>query len=57
VTKPVIDGYVKDMVSKGYSEDEVRGWIRFLRDRIKYWTQKQESYYIKSATGPDQVLR
>ena len=57
VTEPVIEGYVKDMISKGYSEKEIRGWIAFLRERIKYWTKKQISYYIKSATGPDETLR
>jgi len=57
VTKSVIEGYVKDMISKGYSEGEVRGWITFLRERIKHWTKKQMSYYIMSATGPDEIRR
>lgn len=57
VTKPVIEGYVKDMISKGYSEQEIRGWITFLRERIKHWTKMQIRYYIKSATGPEAVLR
>jgi TRAP-type C4-dicarboxylate transport system substrate-binding protein len=57
VAEPVIEGYVKDMVSKGYSEGEIRGWISFLRERIKYWTEKQIRYYIKSATGPEETLR
>jgi hypothetical protein len=41
------------MVSKGYSETEVKGWIQYLRDRIEYWTAKQIEYRIKSPTGPD----
>jgi hypothetical protein len=57
VAEPVIEGYVKDMISKGYSEGEIRGWIAFLRERIKYWTEKQIRYYIKSATGPEETLR
>jgi len=54
-TEPVIENYVKDMVSKGYPEAEVKGWIQFLRERIDYWTKKQVDWRIKSATGPDEV--
>lgn len=52
-TEPVVEGYVKDMVGKGHSEEEVRGWIAFLRDRIDFWTEKQIGYRIKSPTGPE----
>jgi len=51
--KPVIEDYVKSMTSSGYSEAEVRGWLKFLADRIDYWTQKQISLFIKSPTGPE----
>jgi len=57
VTNTVIEGYIKDMTSKGYSEGEVRGWIKFLHDRIVYWTKKQIGYRIKAATGPEEFLR
>jgi len=49
----VVENYVKDMVGKGYSASEVRGWIKFLRERIHYWTVKQIASHITSATGPD----
>ncbi len=49
----VIDKYVKNMVSQGYSEAEVRGWIKYARERIDYWTRKQRELKIKSSTGPD----
>jgi TRAP-type C4-dicarboxylate transport system substrate-binding protein len=55
VTEPVIDNYVKDLTSKGYSESEVRGWIAFLQQRIDFWTAKQLDYRIKSVTGPDEM--
>jgi len=51
-TAPVIDDYVKMMVGKGYPETEVTGWIKYLRDRIDYWTKKQIWLRIKSPTGP-----
>ena len=53
--EPVIDNYVKTMVGKGFSEAEVNGWIKFLQDRIDYWTQKQISYRIPSIAGPPEL--
>jgi TRAP-type C4-dicarboxylate transport system substrate-binding protein len=53
--KPVIEGYVKRLVGKGFSETEVRGWITFLRERSDYWTRKQISLRIPSAAGPPEV--
>lgn len=53
--EPVIDNYVKRMVGKGYSEAEVRGWIKFLRERTDYWTKKQVTLRIPSAAGPPEV--
>jgi TRAP-type C4-dicarboxylate transport system substrate-binding protein len=51
-TKPVLDDYVKKMVSSGYSESQVKGWLSYLNDRINYWTAKQIELHIKSPTGP-----
>jgi TRAP-type C4-dicarboxylate transport system substrate-binding protein len=51
-TEPVIERYVKEMVGKGYSEAEVRGWIKFIRERIDFWTARQIDWRIKSPTGP-----
>jgi TRAP-type C4-dicarboxylate transport system substrate-binding protein len=53
--QPVIDGYVKELVGKGFTESEVRNWISFLQDRIDYWTKKQVEAGIKSATGPAEI--
>lgn len=52
---PVVENYVKDMVGKGYSEAEVKGWIGFLRERIEYWTAKQIELRIKCPTGPAEM--
>ena len=52
---PVIDDYVKRNVAKGFSEAEVRGWIKFLRERSDYWTRKQITLRIPSAAGPPEV--
>jgi TRAP-type C4-dicarboxylate transport system substrate-binding protein len=50
--EPVITQYTKLMVGKGFSESEVKGWIDFMKDRVKYWTEKQMEYKIPSPTGP-----
>jgi TRAP-type C4-dicarboxylate transport system substrate-binding protein len=52
---PVIDNYVKRMAKKGYSEAEVKGWIKFLKERIVYWMAKQMELKISSATGPAEM--
>jgi len=53
--EPVIDTYIKTMVGKGHSEAEVRGWIKFLRDRTDFWTKKQIAYRIASPAGPPEI--
>ena len=53
--EPVIDDYVKRLVGKGFSESEVRGWIKFLRERSDFWTKKQITLRIPSAAGPPEV--
>ena len=55
--RPVIDEYVKEMVGKGFAENDVRHWISFLQERIEYWTKKQSELGIKSATGPKELLK
>jgi len=50
--EPVIGDWVKTMTGKGFKEAEVRGWIAYLRERIKYWTAKQIEAKIPSPTGP-----
>lgn len=53
--QPVIENYVKRMVSSGHTEAEVRGWIKYLRERSAYLAAKQIEYGIKSATGPKEM--
>jgi hypothetical protein len=53
--EPVINNYVKNMVGKGFSEAEVKGWIKFLRDRVEYWTKKQIALRIPSVAGAPEL--
>ena len=55
--RPVIDGYVKEMIGKGFAEKDIRHWISFLQERIEYWTKKQSELGIKSATGPKEISK
>ena len=52
---PVIEDHVKKMVGKGHSEAEVRGWIKFLRERSEFWKKRQIALRIPSAAGPPEV--
>ncbi|MCK9363158.1 MAG: TRAP transporter substrate-binding protein [Syntrophales bacterium] len=54
-SETVVEKYVKSLVSRGFKETEVRGWIKFTKERITYWTAKQRELKIKSSTGPDDI--
>ncbi len=54
-TAPVIEDYVKKMAASGFSEAEVRAWLAYLDERIKYWSSKQVKLFIKSPTGPPEM--
>jgi TRAP-type C4-dicarboxylate transport system substrate-binding protein len=51
----VIEDYVKRMTSRGFAEPEIRGWIKYLKERTAYWTQKQMDFHITSVTGPPEM--
>jgi TRAP-type C4-dicarboxylate transport system substrate-binding protein len=53
--EPVFGDYVKTMVGKGFSEAEVKGWIKFLHDRAEFWKGKQMELRIPSAVGPPEL--
>ena len=53
--EPLMEDYVKKMVSKGFPESEVRGWIKYLRERTAYLTKRQMQWYIPSVTGPAEL--
>jgi TRAP-type transport system periplasmic protein len=40
--EPVIAGYKKDMISKGYKQAEVDGWINYVKERIEYWKRQEK---------------
>ena len=40
--EPVLADYKKSMVSKGYKEADVDGWVKYIRERIEYWHKEQK---------------
>jgi TRAP-type C4-dicarboxylate transport system substrate-binding protein len=46
--EPVIDAYKKDMASKGFKEADVDGWLKFIKERIQYWTKEEKQKKIAS---------
>jgi TRAP-type C4-dicarboxylate transport system substrate-binding protein len=53
--EPIIEKYIERTISKGFGESEVRGWIKYLRERTNYLTKKQLALHIKSVTGPPEL--
>jgi TRAP-type transport system periplasmic protein len=40
--QPIFAAYKKDMVSKGFKEAEVDGWISFIKERIAFWKAEEK---------------
>ncbi len=53
----VINDYIDKMVAKGYSKNEITGWMDFIKERTEYWLNKQIELGIKSETGPPEVYK
>ena len=51
----VIDKYKKDMMGKGFSEEEINGWLAYIKERADYQLGRQKFYQIKSPIGPPEV--
>ena len=48
---PVIGTYVEQMISKGYSEEEMKVRVDYLQERIRYWAKYQKAKGIRAPTG------
>ncbi|MCX5807096.1 MAG: TRAP transporter substrate-binding protein [Proteobacteria bacterium] len=47
--QPVIEDYKKDLTSKGFKAAEIDGWIKFVKERIEYWTKQEKAKKIPTA--------
>jgi TRAP-type C4-dicarboxylate transport system substrate-binding protein len=46
--EPVIGEYKKSMVPKGFKEAEVDNWLKYIKERIAYWTKEQKDKKVPS---------
>jgi TRAP-type C4-dicarboxylate transport system substrate-binding protein len=46
--EPVIASYKKNMVSKGYKEGEIDGWLNYIDERIESWEKVEKQKKIPS---------
>jgi TRAP-type C4-dicarboxylate transport system substrate-binding protein len=46
--EPVIQAYVKAMEGKGYKKVEMEEQLKFIRERIAYWTKQEKDRKLKS---------
>ena len=47
--EPVMGDYKKSMVSKGHTDADVDGWVKYIKERIEYWHKEQKARKIPSA--------
>ena len=47
--EPVMGDYKKSMVSKGHTDADVGGWVKYIKERIEYWHKEQKARKIPSA--------
>lgn len=52
---PAADAYIQTMVGKGFSKQEVQGWLDYLKSRIDFWLKEQIKRGIKSPIGPPEI--
>jgi TRAP-type transport system periplasmic protein len=44
--KPVLAGHKKNLLAKGYSEQDLDAFVKYLKERIAYWTKAQKDRKI-----------
>ena len=46
--QPVFAAYKKNMVSKGFKEADVDGWLSYIKERITYWRAEEKKRGVAS---------
>lgn len=46
--EPVMEAFIKDMEGKGFKRGEMEGQLKYIRDRIAYWTEQEKTRKLKS---------
>lgn len=50
--EPMMLDYKKNLMAKGHSSQEVDGYFSYIRERVRFWTDKGNEMGIKSAYQP-----
>ena len=45
--EPLINSYIKEMESLGHKKSETAGYLKFIRERIDYWSKKEKEMGLK----------
>jgi TRAP-type transport system periplasmic protein len=46
---PVVEDYKKDLISKGHKAAEINAWLKFVDERIDYWTAQEKAKKVPTA--------
>jgi TRAP-type C4-dicarboxylate transport system substrate-binding protein len=46
--QPIFAAYKKNMVSKGFKEADVDGWLSYIKERIAYWKAEEKKRKVAS---------
>jgi TRAP-type C4-dicarboxylate transport system substrate-binding protein len=47
--EPVIQNYIKDLEAKGYKRSELEEQLKYIRERIAYWSKQEQDRKLESA--------
>ena len=47
--EPVVTGYKKDLVQKGFKSADVDAWVSFIQERIEYWKGQEKARKVPTA--------
>jgi len=48
-SRPVIDDFKKDLVSRGYKANEVDSWLSYIQERITYWKAQEKAKKVPTS--------
>jgi hypothetical protein len=46
--EPVIQTYMKDMEGKGFKKADLEDQLKFIRERMAYWSEQEKDQKLKS---------
>jgi hypothetical protein len=47
--EPLFETYMKDMQAKGYKKSEMDEQLKYIRERIAYWTEQEKIQKLPTA--------